>query len=70
MKKLLEEQLKELKKHFKEDIAVKLISKKNKFKIVGVITESEAHVLEEEYVDNKTIKKMKENLIETKNYIG
>ena len=63
MKKLLEEQLKELKKHFKEDIAVKLISKKNKFKIVGVITESEAHVLEEEYVDNKNIKKMKENLI-------
>jgi hypothetical protein len=72
--KSLEQQLKELKKQLGDEIAVKIISKKNKFKIVQVVTKSED---DEDYGDNipqdikpKTLKEFKKSLIETKNYIG
>jgi hypothetical protein len=72
--KSLEQQLKELKKQLGDEIAVKIISKKNKFKIVQVVTKRED---DEDYGDNipqyikpKTSKKFKKSLIETKNYIG
>ncbi len=73
--KTLEQQLKELKKQLKDDIAVKIISKKNKFKIVQVVTKTQD---EEEGSDDfpvknispKNISKINKELIKVKNYIG
>ena len=72
--KSLEQQLKELKKQLGDEIAVKIISKKNKFKIVQIVTKAED---DEDFDDNipqnikpKTLKEFKKSLIETKNYIG
>lgn len=72
--KTLEQQLKELKKQLNDEIAVKIISKKNKFKIVQIITKTEDDEDYENYsvkeIKPKNIKKIREDLIETKNYIG
>ena len=72
--KTLEQQLKELKKQLNDEIAVKIISKKNKFRIVQVITKTQD---EEEYDDcpvrdvkPKDLTKINKELIKVKNYIG
>ena len=74
MKKSLEQQLRELKKQLGDDIAVKIISKKNKFKIVQVVTKREDEDDYDDYptqnIKPKHMKKTQKNLLETKNYIG
>ena len=66
MKKVLEEQLRQLKKQLGNDIAVKIIIKKNKFKIVGVVAKDEDGD-EYEVPINKT---SKDELNKIRNYIG
>ena len=72
--KTLEQQLKELKKQLKDDIAVKIISKKNKFKIVQVVTKTQDEGDDGDFpvkdISSKNLTKINKELIKVKNYIG
>ena len=67
MKKLLEEQLNELKKQFGDDIAVKIISTKKRIRIMAVVAKDGD---EYDVPINKKSKASKNELNKTRNYIG
>jgi len=66
--KTLENQIKELKKQLGDEIAVKIITKKNKLLITQIVTKGDSYDNDDK--EFSKIRAQKKSLIETKNYIG